>query len=119
MDRYSEQRPPDRVGELVEAPPIAPRRVEVYGTGCARCRVTVQRVKEAIAQSGVDATVTHVTEFEAMKRAGVRALPSVAVDGTLVHSATVPTVDQAVAWLLLPRLQLAAGATLHPPGSTP
>lgn len=66
-------------------------KIEVLGPGCPRCRETEQRVINALAKSGKDATVIHVTDIKEIAQRGVMFTPAVAVDGELKITGKVPT----------------------------
>jgi small redox-active disulfide protein 2 len=73
--------------------------IKVYGPGCAKCKETEKRVHHVIEQSGVEATVTHATDFAEMAKAGVLMTPAVAVNGVVKLSGRIPTEDEIQSWL--------------------
>ncbi len=74
--------------------------ITVYGPGCAKCKETEKRVREVLAQSGVEAEVRHASDFVAMARAGILVTPAVAIDGTIKLAGRIPTVEEIRGWLL-------------------
>ena len=66
-------------------------KIEVLGPGCPRCRETEQRVINALAKSGKDAEVSHVTDIKEIAQRGVMFTPAVAIDGELKITGKVPT----------------------------
>lgn len=69
-------------------------KIQVAGPGCARCQTTEQNVREAVAQAGLAAEVSHLTDVREFARLGVRLTPAVIVDGKIVCSGRVPSVDE-------------------------
>jgi small redox-active disulfide protein 2 len=70
-------------------------KVQVAGPGCARCESTEKVVKDALASLSKEAEVTKVTDYKDMARLGVRLTPAIVVDGQIVLSGRVPTLDEA------------------------
>lgn len=72
-------------------------KIEVIGPGCPRCKKTEQHVKKALGSvGGLDADVTKVDDQMAIIDRGVMHTPAVAVDGDVVVSGEIPSVDQLV-----------------------
>ncbi len=69
-------------------------KIIVAGPGCARCQATEKNVIEACAQLNLPAEVTHVFDIKEYPKLGVRVTPSVLVDGKVVFSGRLPTVDE-------------------------
>ena len=73
-------------------------QIEVIGPGCARCKKTEQRVKQAIDRldGDLDAEVQKVeSQMEIIER-GVMHTPAVAVNGDVEIEGDIPAVDQLV-----------------------
>ena len=75
------------------------KKVLVFGPGCARCTETAKIVQEAIAESGVEATMEKVTDFAEIAKFGVFSTPAVAVDGAVKVVGKVPKKSEVLAWL--------------------
>jgi small redox-active disulfide protein 2 len=73
--------------------------IKVLGPGCPRCRTTEQNVKEAVAESGVDATVVKVTDTMEIGKHGVFGTPAVIVDGKVKSVGKVPTKEEIKEWI--------------------
>lgn len=73
----------------------------IYGPGCAKCKETERRVLNVIDQSGVEATVTHATDFAEMAKAGVLNTPAVAVNGVIRVSGRIPAENDIREWITL------------------
>ncbi len=73
--------------------------IKVLGPGCPKCHETEKLVREAVAEAGVQAQVTKVTDFQEMAMLGVFATPAVVVNGDLKCSGKVPSKKEILAWL--------------------
>lgn len=74
-------------------------KIEILGTGCPKCRRTVEVVRQAVAQAGVDATIHKVEDMREIMKFRVMATPAVAVDGQVRISGKVPSVEEIMALL--------------------
>jgi small redox-active disulfide protein 2 len=57
------------------------KRIQVLGPGCAKCEKLKHNAEDAVAQSGVDATVEKVTDINTITGFGVMMTPALAIDG--------------------------------------
>jgi small redox-active disulfide protein 2 len=55
--------------------------VKILGPGCPRCQQTEKAVKQAVAETGIEASVEHVSDFMEIASYGVFGTPAVVVDG--------------------------------------
>jgi small redox-active disulfide protein 2 len=67
-------------------------RIEVLGTGCAKCKLLAERAEEAARGLGVDFTLVKVTEYPDIIARGVMTTPGLVVDGMVKSQGHVPTV---------------------------
>jgi small redox-active disulfide protein 2 len=74
-------------------------RIEIFGTGCAKCEKTTREVEAVVAKLGVDATVEHVTEMSQIVDRGVLRTPAVFVDGEKKSEGKVPKASVIESWL--------------------
>jgi len=75
------------------------RVIEVLGSGCPNCQAVERNVREALAASGEEAEVRHVTEWTEIARRGVMSTPGLVIDGTVVSTGRIPSPEQVAAWL--------------------
>ena len=73
--------------------------IKVLGPGCAKCSKTEKLVKEAIKETGADATVEKVTDMMQIASYGVFGTPSVIVDGEVKCTGKVPKKADILSWL--------------------
>lgn len=69
-------------------------KIEIIGPGCARCVSTEKNVKEAIKQIDIQADVVKITDVAEFAKRGVLFTPAVIVDGQVVVSGKIPTVEE-------------------------
>jgi small redox-active disulfide protein 2 len=75
------------------------KKIQVMGPGCPRCQEAEKTVREAVAESGVEAGVEKVTDFQQMASAGVFSTPAVVVDGQVKLSGRPPSKAEVLEWL--------------------
>jgi small redox-active disulfide protein 2 len=67
-------------------------RIEILGTGCAKCKLLAKRAEEAARGLGADFTLAKVTEYPDIVARGVMSTPGLVVDGVVKCQGHVPTV---------------------------
>lgn len=75
------------------------RSIEVLGSGCPNCRRLEANAREAVAKSGVEAEVTHVTDPVEIVGRGVMNTPGLVIDGKVVSTGRIPSASDIAAWL--------------------
>lgn len=73
--------------------------IKVCGPGCAKCEETERLVREAVAESGIEASIEKVTDFNAIAGYGVFSTPAVVFDGQIKCVGRVPSRKEIVSWL--------------------
>jgi len=86
--------------------PRAPRarqeafmEIKILGPGCANCRRLHAEAEKAVAQSGVEATITKVEAMEDIVAHGLLRTPGLVVDGKIVASGRVPAAAEIAAMI--------------------
>jgi small redox-active disulfide protein 2 len=74
-------------------------KIEILGSGCAKCNKTKKFVEEAVAQAGVDAEIVKVENMDDIIAYGVLITPAVVVDGEVKIVGRVPKVDEVLEWI--------------------
>ncbi|OGH00428.1 MAG: hypothetical protein A2600_05370 [Candidatus Lambdaproteobacteria bacterium RIFOXYD1_FULL_56_27] len=75
------------------------KKIQVLGPGCAKCSQTAEMITAAALKQKVEVEVTKVTDLKVMLSFGILSTPAVVVEGTLVHSGSVPKLEQILDWL--------------------
>ncbi len=73
--------------------------IKVLGPGCAKCDKTEKLIREAVAETGCDATVEKITDMMQIAAFGVVATPTVIIDNTVKCSGKVPKKQDVISWL--------------------
>jgi small redox-active disulfide protein 2 len=73
--------------------------IKVLGPGCPKCQKTEKIVKEAVAETGVDAVIGHVTDVMEIAGYGVFGTPAVVVDGEVKSVGKIPRKEEVKAWI--------------------
>ena len=74
-------------------------KIEILGTGCAKCIALEKVVKEAVAKSGKFAQITKVDDIVKIMEYGVMSTPGLVIDGKVQSSGKLLSVDEVVALL--------------------
>jgi small redox-active disulfide protein 2 len=69
-------------------------KIQVLGTGCAKCELLAQQTKKAADELGLDAEVEKVTDINEILGFGVMMTPALAVDGEVKVVGKVPAIDE-------------------------
>ncbi len=69
-------------------------KIEILGTGCAKCKATEKIVKQAVEELGIQAEVVKVEDLQDIVDRGVMMTPAVVVDGEIKIVGHTPTVDE-------------------------
>jgi small redox-active disulfide protein 2 len=69
-------------------------KIEVLGTGCAKCISLEKVVKEAVAKSGKFAQIQKVDDIVKIMEYGVMSTPGLVIDGKVVSSGKLLSVDE-------------------------
>ncbi len=73
--------------------------IKVLGPGCPKCKQTETIVKEAVAESGVNANVEKVTDVMQIAQYGVFGTPAVVIDGQVKCVGKIPKKDDVISWI--------------------
>jgi small redox-active disulfide protein 2 len=61
-------------------------KIEILGSGCAKCKKLYENTVEGVKLSGKDAEVVKVEDFKKIAEYGVMTTPAVVVDGVVKSS---------------------------------
>ena len=73
--------------------------IKIMGPGCPNCKKVAELVKLSVEETGADAKIEKITDFQEMAMAGVLSTPAVVIDGAVKCVGKVPTKDEIISWL--------------------
>ncbi|WP_345972758.1 thioredoxin family protein [Sulfurimonas diazotrophicus] len=74
-------------------------KIEILGTGCAKCNELEAKVKQAVAKSGRFLQVEKVSDLQKIMAYGVMSTPGLVIDGEVKSTGRVPSVDEILAMI--------------------
>jgi len=74
-------------------------KIEVLGTGCARCNTAEEIVKQAVLEAGIEAEVVKVKDIREIAKYGVMVTPAVVIDGELKSVGKIPDLEEVLEWI--------------------
>ncbi len=73
---------------------LAGMDIKVLGTGCPKCKTLEKATLQAVAETGIKATVTKVDDIVEIMNFGVMVTPALVINGKVVVKGKVPTVAE-------------------------
>lgn len=70
--------------------------IKILGTGCPKCKTLEKVTREAVAETGIDATIEKVEDIVKIMEYHVMHTPVLVIDGNVVLSGQVPSVNQVI-----------------------
>jgi small redox-active disulfide protein 2 len=61
-------------------------KIEVLGTGCAKCKTLYENTKKALEESGKTADLVKVEDIQSIMKYGVMSTPALVIDGKVMFS---------------------------------
>ncbi len=83
-----------KTANTVKTATVMKIKIEVLGSGCAKCGELEKRVREAVRKTGVKAEVTHVFDLNEIIKRNVFSTPAIAIDGKIVLSGRLASVEE-------------------------
>lgn len=74
-------------------------KIEILGTGCAKCKTLYENTKKAVEESGKVAEIVKVEEIPKIMAYGVMSTPALVIDGQVKFSGKVASVSEVLALL--------------------
>ncbi|MEA1984119.1 MAG: thioredoxin family protein [Euryarchaeota archaeon] len=74
-------------------------KIEILGTGCAKCKKTFEVVEKAVKEAGVEADIVKVEDLDSIMNYGVMLTPGVVVDGDVKIAGKIPSIDDVKEWI--------------------
>lgn len=74
-------------------------KVEVLGTGCAKCHKLEETVRDLVKENDIDAEVVKVEDLKVISGYGVFMTPALVVDGEVKVAGKLPKESEILKWL--------------------
>lgn len=69
-------------------------KIEVLGTGCAKCKALYENVRKALEESGTSAELVKVEDIPSIMKYGVMSTPALVIDGQVKFSGKTSSVAE-------------------------
>lgn len=70
------------------------KKLEILGTGCAKCNLLTDATKAAADKLGIEYELEKITDFMKFADYGVMVTPALVVDGELKAAGKIPSEDE-------------------------
>lgn len=71
-------------------------KIEILGTGCAKCKILYEITQNALKKAGIEAEIVKVEDPIAIMNYGVMSTPALVVDGEVKMSGRLPNADEVI-----------------------
>lgn len=71
-------------------------KIEILGTGCAKCNELEMKVKQAVAQSGKFVQIEKVSDLQKIMGYGVMSTPGLVIDGVVKSTGKVLSIEEII-----------------------
>lgn len=70
------------------------KQIEILGTGCPKCKKLTELTMEAASGLGLECNIEKVEDIQKIMAYGVMMTPALVVDGKVIITGKVPSVDE-------------------------
>lgn len=74
-------------------------KIEILGTGCAKCKRLYANAEKAVEESGADVDLVKIEDVNEIMDYGVMITPAIAVDGEVKAAGKIPGAEEIKEWL--------------------
>jgi small redox-active disulfide protein 2 len=76
------------------------KKIEILGMGCAKCNQLESNARKAVAETGVEAEVSHVADLKKIADYKVLFTPAIVIDGVVKASGKISSVEEIKKWIV-------------------
>jgi small redox-active disulfide protein 2 len=69
-------------------------KIEVLGTGCAKCKTLYDNARKAVEESGKEAEISKVEDIPSIMKYGVMSTPALVIDGKVLFSGKIASANE-------------------------
>jgi small redox-active disulfide protein 2 len=74
-------------------------KIEILGTGCAKCHKLEELVRVTVGETGVRAEIFKVEDIKKIMGYGVMTTPALVIDGEVKVAGKIPAKDEIEKWI--------------------
>ncbi|MDQ1328571.1 MAG: hypothetical protein QG641_1856 [Candidatus Poribacteria bacterium] len=74
-------------------------KIEILGTGCPKCKKTLENVQKAVKDLKVEAEIVKVEKINDIMNYGVMITPALAINGEVKVAGKIPSPEQIADWI--------------------
>ena len=71
-------------------------KIEILGTGCAKCKSLYENARKAVEESGKEAEIVKVEDIPSIMKYGVMSTPALVIDGQVKFSGKLASVAEII-----------------------
>ncbi|SET11329.1 small redox-active disulfide protein 2 [Methanococcoides vulcani] len=75
-------------------------KIEVLGSGCAKCNKVKEIVQKLVNENNIDAEIIKVEDIDKILDYGVMVTPALVIDGDVKIAGKIPSEDKVREWLM-------------------
>ena len=76
------------------------KKIQILGTGCAKCKALAENARKAIEETGVEAEVEKIEQIQEIMKFNVLSTPGLVIDGEVKATGRVLSSDEIGKFLL-------------------
>lgn len=73
--------------------------IKILGIGCPKCKRLEELTREALAEAGVEAVITKVTDVHAIMSYQIMSTPGLVINEKVKSAGRLPRKEEIIAWL--------------------
>ena len=74
-------------------------KIEILGTGCAKCHQLEEMVRSLVVKAGIEADISKVQDISKILSYGVLTTPALVINGGVKVAGKIPSAEQIKGWL--------------------
>lgn len=75
-------------------------KIKVLGVGCANCKLLLERVKEAVMDTGVQAEIEYITDMKEIMKFNVMSMPGLVINDKVVSTGKVLSKEEIISKIM-------------------
>ncbi|MCS7259545.1 MAG: thioredoxin family protein [Anaerolineae bacterium] len=76
-----------------------PVEIKILGTRCPKCKRLEELTREAVAEAGVEAVITKVSDVNAIMAYQILSVPGLVINEQIKSAGRLPRKEEIIAWL--------------------